>query len=194
MSNRTAKGFTLVELLVALAVAGVLLGLGVPSFVGAIRNAQLNAPWAELRSALFLARSEAVKGSHVVSVCARASDTTCGADWDAGWLVYVEDPAAAAGAVGAGTILRVADPVGDGIDLKSAGSYNRAASGVAARGFIRYLATGEADWTNGTFTVCDERGAEEALALNVALTGDIRTARASGEVVLDAFGREVSCP
>ena len=195
MPKRPRHGFTLVELMVTLAVAAILLGIGVPSFAGAIKNARLSTPWSELRQSLLLARSEAVKGSHVVAVCARASDTACGTDWDDGWLVYIEDPSGTAGTVGSGTVLRISEPVHDEVDVEGTGSNNRTAAGASARAYIRYLASGEADWTNGFFVLCDDRGATHALGLNVALTGDIRSARtaADADAVADVFGREVTC-
>ena len=56
-----------------------------------IRNNQLSAGTNELVSALILARSEALKRSQNVSVCASTSQTSCsGSDFATGWLVFVD--------------------------------------------------------------------------------------------------------
>ena len=94
------KGFTLIELLVSLAVLMVLVGLGVPSFVSAMKNSKLNEDYSLLVGSLYLARSEAVKRSSNVTVCARATDTSCGDNWDNGWLVFSDNTANGSGSAG----------------------------------------------------------------------------------------------
>lgn len=84
------KGFTLIELMVALAILAILLGIAVPSFGSMIRDSRASTLASELQGALQLARSEAVKRRQNVVVCRRRPDaSTCenGADWAGGWLV-----------------------------------------------------------------------------------------------------------
>jgi type IV fimbrial biogenesis protein FimT len=92
------KGLTLVELMVTLAVAIILLAVGMPLFNGIVANNRATSQANALMSAMKLARSEAVKRATEVSVCAldRSSDaepTTCDAsnDWVKGWVVYEGD-------------------------------------------------------------------------------------------------------
>ena len=63
MDRKPSGGFTLLELLVAMAVTGILLGVGVPSFVEVMKNARLSTQHNDLLQSLYLARSEAIKGS-----------------------------------------------------------------------------------------------------------------------------------
>lgn len=90
------RGFTLLELMVAVAVLSILLGLGVPAFTDTIRNNQIAAAGGDLVGALTLARNEALKRSVQVSVCAAADQDTCaaGTDWSNGWIVFVDDTGA----------------------------------------------------------------------------------------------------
>ncbi len=92
MNQRTGKGFTLIELMVTLAVAAILLTVGVPSFRATVENNRLTTAANELVSALNLARSEAIKRGVRVTVCKSADGATCttSGDWEQGWIVFVD--------------------------------------------------------------------------------------------------------
>ncbi len=55
------KGFTLIELMIAITVLGVLLGLGLPAFVETIQNLQVKTAAESILDGLQVARSEAVR-------------------------------------------------------------------------------------------------------------------------------------
>ncbi|MEE9320319.1 MAG: GspH/FimT family protein [Granulosicoccus sp.] len=199
MDRNPHKGFTLIELVVAMAVAAVLVGVAVPSFTSAIKNNRLQSQTRELQMALLKARSEAVKGRDDMTICARATDATCGTDWDNGWLVFIDRVIVTTEAVpvpeSVDDILRIAMATPTGIEISAKGSVDRTAAGVTSRDYIRYDAFGRTDWTNGTFTVCDDRGNTHAKSLNIALTGDIRPGRSGSddEIPHDAFNTDVDC-
>lgn len=93
------RGFTLVELLVVLAIAAILLSLGVPSFATALARARVSTVMGALVSDMQFARAEAQRRGTQVSVC--AADTTGKAcsgkpDWTPGWLVFLGPPPPAA--------------------------------------------------------------------------------------------------
>lgn len=110
MKNRQ-YGFTLIELLVTVAIAAVLASLAVPSFRTMLVKRSVEAAADAMVRDFRLARSEAVKRSTKVVICASANGTSCsgsGTSWKDGWLVFV--PSAASGAFTAGDeILRVQD-------------------------------------------------------------------------------------
>ena len=87
-------GFSLVELMVTLAIAGLLLAVAAPSLQRFITTRAVVAQADELGGALRLARSEAMKRGMAVSVCASSTtadaEPTCAndADWQTGWLVF----------------------------------------------------------------------------------------------------------
>jgi type IV fimbrial biogenesis protein FimT len=98
--RRRQKGLTLIELMVTLAVAIVLLAVGIPAFRSLEVNDRVTSQVNALVNALNLARIEAISGSAPVSVCAAngpAVDTCGGLVWANGWLVFT-DGAGAAGA------------------------------------------------------------------------------------------------
>lgn len=74
----TGAGFTLVELMVTVAVAAVLLAVAVPSFTQMIVSGRLTTQSNDMLAAINLARSEAIKRNASVTLCrAAANATTC---------------------------------------------------------------------------------------------------------------------
>lgn len=93
-----ARGFSLLELLVAMAVAVILIAIAVPSFRSTIQRQRLRTATESLQSALDYARAEAVLRATYVSVCASADAATCAATttYETGWLVYAHPVATTA--------------------------------------------------------------------------------------------------
>lgn len=91
-NSKSQRGFSLMELMFAIAVLGVLLGLAVPSFMETTRNNRLIAQNNEFVGGLNLARSEALKLSGAVSMCASTDELTCSGatDWSTGWIVFTD--------------------------------------------------------------------------------------------------------
>ncbi len=88
------KGFTLIELMVTIAVAGILAAIAVPSFKSTIQNNRLTTGANELVTALNLARSEAIKRGMTVTVRKVDSNSktksSSTANWEAGWDVFTD--------------------------------------------------------------------------------------------------------
>jgi len=93
MNYRTRQsGFTLLELMVALAVAGILFAIAVPNLRTFIQNNRLTAASNDLLASLQLARTEAVKRQANVVVCATTDSTaanpTCSFGGGNAWIVF----------------------------------------------------------------------------------------------------------
>lgn len=131
------RGFTLYELLVTMAVAGIVASLALPGLAVFVRGNRVVTQVNDLVGALNLARSEAVTRAGSVTVCAvdpvdvsRCASGSGSFAWDRGWLVFV-DAAGLAGSFDTGdTLLR-------GYSVLSGG--NRLS---AATPFVRYRPDG----------------------------------------------------
>ncbi|NIM40755.1 MAG: hypothetical protein GTN84_07340 [Hydrogenophaga sp.] len=86
----TGHGLALIELLTAIALLAILLGIGIPSFTGLLQRWRTDATIESLTADVRLARSTATRTSRPVVMCPRAADGTCSAgdDWSMGWMVF----------------------------------------------------------------------------------------------------------
>lgn len=203
MERKLTQGFTLLELLIAVAIAGILLGIGVPSFAEAIKESRISSQYNALVGSLYLARSEAVKGSAEITVCPRqsAGANQCGGkqDWENGWLVFVDRTTvqgeATAKVDAADEIIAVEPGLKGDNTVMAIGSPTNSAANADEVGFIRYQQNGGAQWSSGSIILCDtHRGASHSRAINVVLTGDIRRGRVQGDddAPRDVFNQPIS--
>lgn len=83
---KAERGFTIIELFVAMLVLAIALGLSMPLFRDVIRNTAVSNQANDLVTSLATARSEAVRRGLQVAVRA-VSDS---ADWSSGWQVIAD--------------------------------------------------------------------------------------------------------
>lgn len=88
---KRSGGFTLIELLVTVAVAGVVLGLGVPAFNNYINSSRLTSLTNEIVGATHFARSEAIRLNRQVTLCRAAANNAaaCAGGGNAQWLHWL---------------------------------------------------------------------------------------------------------
>ncbi|MEX0744908.1 MAG: GspH/FimT family protein [Phycisphaeraceae bacterium] len=94
--KRAQSGFTLLELMLVVVLAGLLLGIGVPAMGSFIRNARITGAANDVMAALHFARSEAIKRRVPVSVCTSAAplaaNPVCtGSAQLFGWIAFVDN-------------------------------------------------------------------------------------------------------
>lgn len=91
----TARGFTLFELMLVLAIAGVLIGIGVPSLTQFVRANQMTSAANDMLAAIHLARAESVKRRLPTEMCFSADPSAatpaCDGNGTQGWVVWVDD-------------------------------------------------------------------------------------------------------
>jgi type IV fimbrial biogenesis protein FimT len=167
--KRAPKGFTLLELMVALTVLSILLAVGVPSFRNIIRNNRIASGTNELVGALTYARSEAMKRGDTVTTCPTEDQEECSGsnDWATGWMVFVDlnrDGARDETEL----LLQVWQGLGGDLDLESSGQ------------FLQYTSTGLTDpvISNADFELMMPGfEGEHARCIQVGNTGRIFTER-----------------
>ena len=88
------EGFTVIELLMVSAIAGIMLAIGVPAFMTLINKNRVAEELNALVSSLQFARAEAIKEGQTTTVCASTNGTSCNITtgiWNTGWIVF-SDP------------------------------------------------------------------------------------------------------
>jgi len=162
------RGFTLTELIITMAIAAILLTVGVPSFRDMILNNRIVTQTNELIAALNLTRSEAIKRGVRVVVC-RAAGSGCATDstsvWEAGWIIFADSNSN--GALDADEpIIRVREAVGGAITIRTGGNFAR---------WVAYqpggVSRGNTSLANDTFRICDSRGVDHARFVAVNIVG-----------------------
>ena len=90
--NKKNHGFTLIELVVTLAIFGIVLATALPSLDSFTASNRRSANINIFVSSLNLARSEAVKRNTAISICTSNDTVACNnaLSWEDGWLVFVD--------------------------------------------------------------------------------------------------------
>jgi len=169
---RLDSGFSFIEILVALAIFSLVVGLGVPSYRDWIASRQLANHAEYLAETLNQARSEAVKRQLRVNVCKSDDGKQCAAagTWSAGWIMFADDNRD--GSIEAPeSLIRHDGPPGNGITVTANHPLDS---------YVSYTNFGYARMLNGalqmgTFVVC--KPGQKAIDVVLANSGRVRISR-----------------
>lgn len=159
MNNKSIRGFTMVELMVAMAVMAIVVSLAVPGFQGTTSRTRIAAAAADFLASINYVRSESIRLGRSVTLCKSSDGAGCSdtAEWEQGWIAFVDDNAS--GDLDTGeSLIKVWDGLPSGYTLRGSQHLNR---------FIRYNPYGSLTNAAGTFVVCHNNKTTGARAVDL---------------------------
>jgi type IV fimbrial biogenesis protein FimT len=163
--GNNGKGFTLVELMVALGILGLTMAIAVPNFITLINDNRISSSASDFVGALQLAKAESAARTSPATICkSNIAGTGCitTGDWQQGWIVFSDINGNAA--VDAGdTVVLNHEALDTRITFNDAGVTNS----------ITFNPSGSTSITGAQiFIMCDARPfAESAKGILVTITG-----------------------
>jgi type IV fimbrial biogenesis protein FimT len=153
---RLQRGFTILELMVTLAIAAVLFSMAAPSFSQLTIRNRLVTYANDFIATVNYARSEAIRRGSPVSICASSDGVNCAGSWNDGWIVFANTDSDIPAAVDVGEpLLRVHEGLGD--------NYTLTGDAVFATD-VTYDMNGAANAT-GVLAVCHESNTSRSRAI-----------------------------
>ena len=170
--HNATKGFTLVELVVALGLAAALICLSMPTYGEWIATSEVMNEAQHLAGSMNRARAEAINSGFRVNLCQSAGGRQCvpAGTWERGWILFIDSNGD--GQVNAGErVLWTEEAAAPGITM---------AANAPLKHYVSYTSLGHARMLNGalqmgTFTVCLQ--GRNAVDVVLAHSGRVRIAR-----------------
>ncbi len=178
------SGITLIELIIAVTILGILAAYAVPNFGSLISNSQLKGSFNSFAGTIATARVEAVNRRASITICPSSNGTSCVAGnnpiWSDGYIAYSDDNDNSS--PDAGEVLRY-ETIPNGVTIRSP-DYPESIT-IASRGRLP---------RSGTFVFCKGEDDQTARALNLMVTGLGRLATDdNNDSIVEGVNGNVSC-
>ena len=158
------QGFTVLELMVTMAIVAILLTTAVPALKDYGWNLRMNTTMDVLLTDLKLARSRAISHNIQTVICPANDKKRCSghSNWQEGWIVFTD--------INGDRNKQDGEPL-----LKHASAIELLEiNSSRSRSFVRFYPNGSAPGSNTSIRFCDKRGSEHAQAISVSNSGRIR--------------------
>ena len=161
MKTKIHLGFTLLELMVTIAIGAIVISIGAPNLANLVRNNRIAADTNDFIIGFHSGRSEAVKQRSTVVICASGdydvAAPSCSASFGQGWIVFIDRNGNGQVDVNADPelsdiVIEAHGPMRDGLLVSAENNY----FALSPSGFGRDIAGMGARLSN--ILVCDERG------------------------------------
>lgn len=184
INRRKISGFSLLELLVTLAVVGILTAIAVPSFRTLMLNQRRDSVVDALVASLHYARNQALNLDQNTTLCAGTPGISCtGGSWATGWEVIQAPP------TGAAVLLTTHVLQSNATVPALTAVFASAGFKFAGNGLVTFLPA----LSGGTeiMKVCDVRGAAFARAVQINRVGFVQSSAQPGTA---PDGSVLTCP
>lgn len=165
MMHKKNSGFTLIEVMIIMVIAGVLAAIAMPNLQNFIKNNRIKSQMYDLLNAVNIARTEAVKRKTTVSLCRSNDNTdstpTCAGTtntWTDGWLVFEDDDGDGVYESADDTIISKGGAAGTGVTI------------MATSNILTYQTNGSVN-TITRFAICDDRDESSGRQISVMRVG-----------------------
>jgi prepilin-type N-terminal cleavage/methylation domain-containing protein len=183
-----SKGFTLVELVVTVAISAIILNFAASNWLGLIERVTASQVKTSLRSIFSVARSSAVYERQFVTLCPLNENNQCVSDWSRPVSIF-NDPDNSKSLSEDIHLIQVVEVTTNGTLIPSATSHG-------GRRYFQYKPDGSTHGTIGNLTWCPRsKIVERAVQLRLNFGGRVRwAADTDGDgVVEDSSGQPVTC-
>ncbi|MGJ8690152.1 MAG: GspH/FimT family pseudopilin [Gammaproteobacteria bacterium] len=184
---RSIQGFSLVEMILTLAIVGILISLSVPNLTSLLRQNEVSIMQKTLILHVNLAKSSAANSGHIVTLCPSSNGAECAGSWTQGSMLFIDKNAN-----------RRVDPEDRILRIRrqdiSHGKLEWRAFG--RRQYLQFNPIGYLLHQNGSFTYCDNSGDPTLTRqLVVNSVGRVRIALDSDgdDIREDSRGRAIRC-
>jgi type IV fimbrial biogenesis protein FimT len=179
-------GFTLIELIITIAIASILFGTALPNFSEFLDRRKVTSNLHSLAEVIQLSRSTAVNENRRVTLCPTSDGETCNNIWSEGFLSFIDIDGD-----------RAFDPEDTQLYVSITHDEKLAIKWRAfgRRSSLQWLETGITNHQNGSFELCYDNNPKHARALILTKAGRMRYSKDTNNDQLheNSTGEPINC-